>query len=490
MAHIEEAPALPGTPVLEAHRAEVFLRAKADPVLFVRPPSSEGTSDRATRLRASILSSEHPGQQLFEVFGTLRKHPKLGREVLLTDGYLYADSPEVAAALTELVRIEDLYSATEVWMARGRELLRLERRAIQGGSAYFHADGPFTGDRARLFLFDRITERREDLTEPLHRDVSGIRRELGFSELRVRRIVADAILADALYDDEWIPTVLTSTGSELGFECEVVPPGKQGAVASVRDRERRRARVLDRLRTVMREQVGEALPFDEPRTEVGQEDGKLRQHWGWAYRFGRTQFDYNDDRYRVFDAKGRPRVPQVCIDFITDTFERASGSWFRPRGEPRERVSGRLDFSIFGIDNERSVERFLAFAKSRDDWFEVLELAPEERVPYARRRAFFAHLTEQRSRYRPGDVIAIYGLRDDEKMHYHSFFVYDADPVSGVPSLVAGNAGRPRIRPWESEMTSAPKRSIQARIRPRLDWLESVVGLTAGESDGARSADL
>jgi len=72
--------------------------------------------------------------------------------------------------------------------------------------------------------------------------------------------------------------------------------------------------------------------------------------------------------------------------------------------------------------------------------------------------------------------VTIYGLRDDGKMHYHSFFVYEADPVTGAPSLVAANAGRPRIRPWEAEMLTAPQRSIRARIRPRLEWLELVLG--------------
>jgi hypothetical protein len=125
------------------------------------------------------------------------------------------------------------------------------------------------------------------------------------------------------------------------------------------------------------------------------------------------------------------------------------------------------------------VESFVEFAKGHPEWFEVTELAESERVPYARRADFFAHLAEHRDRYRPGDVVAIHGLRDDGKMHYHSFFVYSSDPVTGAPSLVAANAGRPRIRPWESEMLTAPQRSIRARIRPKLEWLESVTAPAA-----------
>jgi hypothetical protein len=73
-------------------------------------------------------------------------------------------------------------------------------------------------------------------------------------------------------------------------------------------------------------------------------------------------------------------------------------------------------------------------------------------------------------------------------MHYHSFWIYDSDPLTGMPTLVASNAGRPRIRTWEFEMRSAPQRSIKHRIRPRLPWLESV--LVTRERTAERPAPL
>jgi len=57
--------------------------------------------------------------------------------------------------------------------------------------------------------------------------------------------------------------------------------------------------------------------------------------------------------------------------------------------------------------------------------------------------------------------------------------VFDTDPVTGMPTLVAANAGRPRIRTWDAEMRNAPKRSIRMRIRPRLEWLESVLPVSS-----------
>jgi hypothetical protein len=44
-----------------------------------------------------------------------------------------------------------------------------------------------------------------------------------------------------------------------------------------------------------------------------------------------------------------------------------------------------------------------------------------------------------------------------------------------MPTLLASNAGHPRIRTWEKELRSSPRRSIRSRVRPRLRWLESIV---------------
>jgi hypothetical protein len=84
-------------------------------------------------------------------------------------------------------------------------------------------------------------------------------------------------------------------------------------------------------------------------------------------------------------------------------------------------------------------------------------------------------LFARRAEYQRGDIVVILGERADEKLHYHSFFVFDTDPVTGMPTLVAGNSGRPRVRAWASEMASAPKRSVFARVRPRSAFLEQTL---------------
>jgi hypothetical protein len=59
--------------------------------------------------------------------------------------------------------------------------------------------------------------------------------------------------------------------------------------------------------------------------------------------------------------------------------------------------------------------------------------------------------------------------------HYHTFFVYETDPVSGMPILLIGNAGKPRLQSWEPVMARTPQRKIEHVIRPRLDWLTTVI---------------
>jgi hypothetical protein len=237
----------------------------------------------------------------------------------------------------------------------------------------------------------------------------------------------------------------------------------------------KRQRVLESLRSAMVAMVGESLPFDEPLTEEGQQDGNLRPAWRWAYTHGWDSYTFNDDGYMVFDLKGRPRIPQVCIDFITDTLERASGTWWMGRDGERQRVLGGIDFDDIGIENRRSVDVFIRWAEEHPEWFDVYRLSADERVRFMERPKFFSHLAENVDRYMPGDVVAIYGPRADGENHWHSFYVYDWDPLSGMPMLLASNAGRPRIRTWEGEMRAAPLRSIHTRIRPRMDWLGRVI---------------
>ena len=183
----------------------------------------------------------------------------------------------------------------------------------------------------------------------------------------------------------------------------------------------------------------------------------------------------------MFDDSGRPRPPQVCIDFVIDTYERAGGM-VETRGEPRARSAGACSSTTGAWQIGAAWSASSSLRGAQPEAFDVYDTPADERVAFRNRAQFFAALYRARAHFRPGDIVAILGPRDDDKLHYHSFIIVAADPLSGMPTELAANAGRPRIRSWEGELANAPRRSILARIRPRQVWLDSFLALDAGVS--------
>lgn len=450
-------------------RAQLLGRTKNVPVLFVSKPETAANSPAADALRQLLETS--PGYASFDtVVGKVRKSPELARAVFLREGYLYTESPELAALYGSLT-LSLLFRDPELTIVRGAEELRAQR--LDDGD-YEYTSGDERGHRAKLLLFDRIAAPATQLPPPRHVDLRAAAHQLGFDELRVRHVTSEEMLGSAVYDGLEVPTLLRLQAGQATLACEA--PGQARERVATRRAEAQRAQEAQaRLLSAVKEQVDEALPFDEPKTEDGQQDGKLRPEWRNAYFNGSSSFEFNGDRYSVFDGLGRPRPPQVCIDFVLDTFERAGGSWWQPRNLPRQRLAGRLAFDDAALANRRSVESFLDFARGHAEAFEVYDVPVEERVPLRNREQFFASLYRSRAKFQRGDIVAILGPRDDEKLHYHSFLIVATDPLSGMPTELAANAGRPRIRSWEGEMQNAPRRSILSRVRPRMAWLEGLL---------------
>jgi hypothetical protein len=465
-------PPVPGAPALDAAREEILMRAKARPVLFLRTPKA---SERSVPARHAWTSFEAVSQSALAFYGSyasLARNPAIARELFLREGYLFADTVQLAMGLANAVQLEDLFDEERIWLHRGGEVLQAQRHIEAGEPIFRYLDGPEAGQKAAILFLDRVAVDPQQLAQPLHRDFSMLREQLGFDAARIEHLSESQIVTQLHYGGTWVRSLLQAGDhATLNLQCELISGDDADKVAATRVHNRQLWRVVGAIRQAVGVQMLESLPFDEPKTEFGQEDGKLRQAWSWAYRFGRSHFEHNEDRYRVFDHLGRPRVPQVCIDFITDTLERASGTWYRNRGEPRERVRGRLDFNDFGIENRRSVESFVGFAEQRPEWFTVTQLSGQERIPFQKRAAFYDYLKAHRELFRAGNIVTILGLRDDDREHYHSFFVYEVDPITQVPIWLASNAGRPRIRVWENEMGNAPKRSIKSVVEPKLEWL-------------------
>jgi hypothetical protein len=465
-------PGLPGAPGLEAVRAELVARAKAEPVLFLDTPRPNHVRSEVAPWRERLYRLGVPWQVIGEVFSRFGRYPSELREILLTDGYVYAEKPDLAALLASGLSLSELFAEREVDVTRGAHTWR----ALRKRGDYVWADGPEAGQPAKIWLFDRLALPGETLGPPQHVAVGNLHERLGATRIEIEHVTPDAVVATLEYGEHRVPALLSVDQGQLELECEVLTPEARERVEAARAIARRRQRLVDRLRAAIWEQVGEGLPFDEPKTEEGQQDGRLRQSWRDAYFMGRSVFEFNGDQYPVFGAGGIPRIPQVCVDFITDTWERMADTRWAKRSEGRHRHVGRLDFDTLGIENRRSVDKLIDFAVEHPNWFELMLVSEPERVAFANRGGFFRRLLELRAEFRPGDVVAILGPRDDDRLHYHSFFIIQSDPLTGMPTLVAGNAGRPRVRTWEGEMQNAPRRSIVARIRPRLEWLEQVTG--------------
>jgi hypothetical protein len=466
----------PGTPRLDRERSVVLLYAKAEPVLFLREPAAESEnrgSEAAQTYRSMLRHTSSPWGVLDKLWPVFSLNPELGRSVLLRDGYLYADRPELAFALVDLVTVQMLFSDRQVWIQRGERLLHAERTKA---GRYVFTDGAERGQRVKLLLFDRLGTGAPPA--PIHRDFRALRAELGFDRVEVKSLGARQIVATLHYGALSVPSVLEAHGAHLALVCEAPAPGTEDNLAAFRAERLRHERALGPLRKAILAGVGEGLPFDEPLTEYGQQDGKLRYQWLAAYQAGRNDYEFQGDKYYVFSAAGRPLVPEVCVDFVFDSFERASGTWWRPRGEPRERVVGRLDFTTLPDEKRRRATSFIEYAEQHRDAFDVYTLPESERVPFKFGKRLSDYLVANAASFQPGDVVLIRGYAPWDKawkpkvMHFHSFFVYENDPVSGMPIALAGNPGRPLLQTWQFEAFRTPDRSIWYRIRPRLDWLE------------------
>lgn len=471
IARLEAEPRLPGTPELDQRRVNVLFSAKAEPVVFVRRPAkTEPMSEQARVALARLESSRHPWDVLARLVPVFLSNRSLAREVVLREGHLYTENPDLARALVEQVGLHHLFREPVVWVQRG-ESTRTARRTKSG--RYVWADGDGAGEPARLLLHDRVGTGTPDA--PLFRDLRALAHRLHFAQANVRAMTATRMVLDLRYGARWVPTLVRAHGARLELECEsVAAPAELAAEREVGARLHQAVQVL---RRVMLEQIDEGTLFDEPVTEVGQMDGRLRPWWRWAYLRGKDSFVHDRDIYPVFDADGRPVPPQVCTDFLLDTFQRASGTWWRRRGEERRVKLGRLDLEADRPFALRPAAHFIEFTERRRDWFEVERTPATEQFSVGRLDRLERHFRRRPDGYRAGDIVIIRGWTpwDEHEMHYHSFFVYETDPVSGVPILLAGNAGRPSLRTWRVETTRSPERVLMARIRPRLEWLETLL---------------
>lgn len=374
------------------------------------------------------------------------------RALVLAEGYLAATKPDEALALATGLVLRELFDEPTIVLQRGERTHTLVRREARGGHVYEHEDGT----RAELLLFDRVGT--EPLGAPLHVDLASAAIREGLPP--IAGIALSSTYAVATLEGG-ARALFAREGAALSLACV------DGVVEGREERRARLARV-EKIRAAVELQIVEEHPFDRPRDEkTAEKDGHLRPLWNEAYKRGAPMFVGEGGTYPVFDAKGRPAPPEVCVEFIVDTLERAGGSWYR--ADARERTAGTLDFDALGLSNRRGVLAFEKWA-STSGHYDARRYAGDERVPFGERARFFRTLLELRD-VAPGDVVAIQGEKRDGLIHQHAILVLRTDPLSGFPFDLADQMKRPRRRTWEGIMAEAPKRSLLYRLRPKDEVL-------------------
>jgi len=329
-------------------------------------------------------------------------------------------------------------------------------------------DGKLKGRNAQLLFGDRVGQRDEDLAAPIHRDIALVADREGFERAHIDRLTETNIAATLRFGETEEKAVLESHGSSLELACLAEPKERRDlALAHAQATESQR-RAIRALGDTVTEVLSEALPFDRPRGVTGPDrDGELRPFWMGAYLAGQTSFKHDDEIYSVYHADGRPNPPEVCVDFVLDSFERTGGSWYAPRGEKPHRDKGRLSFDGLRLDRPRGVVALGKFAEGVPELFEIRRMEPDERIPFQDRARFFAFLETHADLFVPGDILSIQGLKRDDRVHQHAILLEAIDPLTGFPYGLADQMRLPRRRSWEGIMGEAPKRSLYFRIHPK-----------------------
>jgi len=434
---------------------EVIVQSRVGSALYLTWPANESTG------RSELNSSARPDRLLRRLVATGDRAQL--REVALSEGYLFAERPAVSRALSAFVGLTELFDEPTIHRLREG---RIEALSRDEEGVYVGADGR----RATLRLNDRVSVDASDLQASLHLDLDVVRRRTGALRTLPLSMSQDAAALELVFPDgSRRPTLVRLDGGSTEVSCVGGDPETLAeTLTHAAHFARRHERIVGAARALVRERPRFDEPVNEP--EGVQEDGRLRAEWLDAYMRGERTFTYRDVGYPVFDADGNARPPQVCIDFVFDSWERGEGTWYRPRGEAPARTEGSIRFR--GVPR-RSIQQLLSYGREEGRDVERMDIARDDRVALQQGRGFARAMARIADDVRQGDALIIHGLRlQDMRNHYHAVLVLDVEPMTGVPMTVADNQGRPRLRTLTSAMRAAPLRSINHRIRVNFDAME------------------
>ncbi len=480
IARAKQEPALPGAADFDQARVQLA-RVRGRSMLWRRVPKPSHALEKLMRRNRSAINMVRAVRHMIR-----DTHSSGGRRrKLLREGYLWADDVRLAVALQQQVGLTDLFAKETIYLQRGTLLLTLTRKPAdkQHKLHYAYADGPDKGMRAEVLLGDRVASVREELSErlPLAIDLRDLANRATFDRIRPIHLTESLLVAELRYGPNTVTTALLEhDGAALTIRCEAHDEESFRGKQRYERASQPWRQALPRLRQVVRFMVRDGMPFD---ADPNQSNGFLRKAWKRAYHKGWKSFQFEDKSWPVYTQTGSARPPQVCIDFITDTWERASGTWYASREEDGgpTRHLGTIDFDKLGVENRRSVAKFTQFAIEHSELFEVWEIPKAERIAFKRHKRFFKYLADHSDHFRPGDILTIHGFKHGGRPHYHSVIILEQDPVTGQPSLVAGNAVFPREQTLAGVMHISPSRTLRHRIRVKDAWLTAIAQISVEE---------
>lgn len=443
-------PAVPGNEAFEKQRAAFIARVRGATLLWKREPKEEDESAKAVR---KLESAKRPLRAVRDAIHKHRKHPERLRGLFLREGYFYVRGVDTAVAAVQQLGLTNLFDSPTLRLLRDGEVIELKREKKQ----YAYPDG----ERAELLYGDRIGDDGAHLAV----DFSAVQGEHNFERLRVEHFSNEHLVAQLRYDGAWVPALFDVSGPAAKLICQ--GPSASYAVSQ------RRGQVQTRIREAIEAQVRERLPFDAPKGKGDPSDKyPLRARWKDAVSKSLTSFEFKGRRYPVYDEEGRPRLPQHCLDFVYDTWERASGTWWSKEGK---RIEGGLEVAALSIDNQRRVSSFMKYAVAHPEVFDVWTMPEDDRVVFKKPEGFVASLEKHVDQFRLGDMLIVRRPRHTKRARHHVLIALEIDPISGVPALLAGNSAIPRIQTFDGAMTMSPNRYLMWRVRPAESWLDAAI---------------
>ncbi len=438
--------------------------SRVHPDIYFKLPQKTLSLD-AQKIVDSIPDTYRARRVIHKIIKKYKSDPAFLRKLFLSEGYLFETDFHIASALVKELSFELLFNEPQIYIHKNGRIQTL--KLIDG--VYY--DGL---KKAKLVIGTRVSAAKEDLLVPYHYDMDYITGLTGARRILPLKTSEYGMVAELFYpDDQHINVVFKNNGLKTEVACQMSPPG---TLAKMKKNSLTFWNWIKKLETTAELMVTDRPDFDEPENEPEsvQEDGKLRIEWEKSYRQRKKIFVYRDLEYNVFNRAGNPVPPEVCIDFVIDTWERASGNWYKKRKKRPGRTKGFLDFDTIEHLNTRHTPSILNYAKENLLPFERYDFEYKTRIPFKKLRKFATAIQKNAQFIKQGDLLVIHGLREEDmKEHFHTVLVLDTYPVTGIPSVVADNAGKPRIRNLASAMRSAPRRMIKYRLRLNWQWLQT-----------------